>query len=109
MCPQYVFPVATSPPASDYPVGIMADRPTDTSDLPLYPTDLAFVVELRRDAEIGTGLCLGRVEHLASGRVARFVDGEALLKFLAAPQGEEPSAPDPAPLQPSAPAETDQE
>ena len=108
MCPQCVPAVATFPRALAYPAANMADRPTDPSDRPLYPADLAFVVELRRDAEMGAGLCLGRVEHLASGRVARFVDGEALLSFLAAPQGEDSSAPVPAPPHTDAPSETDQ-
>ena len=40
--------------------GNTADRPTEPSRHPFYPADLAFVVKLRRDAEMGADPCLGR-------------------------------------------------
>lgn len=66
----------------------MSERPFPDSDLtpeerPLYPADRAFVVEIQRDAAVTAGLCVGRIEHISSGAVARFTDVDTLLRFLA--------------------------
>ena len=62
---------------------------------PLFPSALAFVLKLHRDCRPGTGLWLGRVEHLASGRQGEFASGADLLACVAriagAPSAETPS------------------
>ncbi len=64
------------------------------------PADRAFVVQLRRPARSGTGaVWAGRVEHVVSGRSARFDGCDELRRFveeLLAPEpgsstGEEPT------------------
>lgn len=50
---------------------------------PLYPADRAFFIEIQRDAAVTRNTCVGRVEHISSGRVARFADVDTLLRFLA--------------------------
>lgn len=89
----------------------MTDHPERDPDRPLYPVDRAYVVEMQRDAEPGSGVCLGRIEHVASGRVARFGDVDTLLRFLAEGHAEEsavdaspaigPHDPGPSPVAPA--------
>lgn len=54
----------------------------DSSDVPLYPADHAFVIALRRDADVEHGEFAGRVEHMSSGRAASFTSLELLLEFM---------------------------
>ena len=44
-------------------------QPLPASDPPLYPNDQAFVIALRRDADVAQGRLVGRVEHIVSGHV----------------------------------------
>ncbi len=60
-----------------------------TVDRPLYPADRAFIIEVQRDTVVTRDECVGRVEHITSGRVARFGDIATLLRFLAEANGEE--------------------
>jgi hypothetical protein len=46
-------------------------------------TEGAFVVQFRRDADIPGGRLLGRVEHIATYRAARFQSLDELLAFMA--------------------------
>ena len=49
---------------------------------PLFPPDRAFVVQFRQDSSLaGTGYP-GRVEHIQSGRSARFQDSGQLFAFM---------------------------
>ena len=43
----------------------------------------AFVVQFREGTDIGAGRLVGRVEHIASYRAARFHSVEDLLAFMA--------------------------
>ena len=49
---------------------------------PNLPAWKAFVVQFTREAGAGTGIFSGRVEHLSSGRRARFASREELLAML---------------------------
>ena len=49
---------------------------------PELPAWKAFVVQFSRDAEAHAGVFSGRVEHLSSGRRARFASREDLLAIL---------------------------
>lgn len=60
-CPPCVLAVATFASAFACPAGKTSDHPTELPDHLFYSPDLAFVVRLRRDAEMGAGLYLGRV------------------------------------------------
>jgi hypothetical protein len=46
------------------------------------PANRAFVVHLREDIDPADGELLGRVEHVTSGRSARFETEKALIDFL---------------------------
>jgi hypothetical protein len=54
------------------------------SRLDPLPYDRAFVVQLGRDTDPGTGVIAGRAEHIASGRSLRFESWDELLAFVAA-------------------------
>jgi hypothetical protein len=45
-------------------------------------TGRAFRVHFRLDADLGRGICCGRVEHLRSGDAAHFASVDELLKFV---------------------------
>ena len=61
----------------------MGSLPTPAGiDRPL-PVRRAFVLQLRADAEVGRGVLVGRIEHVASGRVAHFESLAELLRFIA--------------------------
>jgi hypothetical protein len=49
---------------------------------PSLPTNRAFVVQFRAQPTGAPSSYLGRVEHLVSGRVARFHSLEELLTFM---------------------------
>jgi hypothetical protein len=51
--------------------------------LPELPAWKAFVVQFSRDANARAGIFSGRVEHLSSGRRARFSSTDELLAVLA--------------------------
>ena len=57
-------------------------RLTGAADRP-FPARRAFVLQLRAEANVTGGELTGRVEHLASGRVAHFDSLAELLRFLA--------------------------
>ena len=60
----------------------------------------AFVVQFREGTDIGAGRLVGRVEHIASYRAARFHSVDDLLAFMArvlADVSADLSAPDPGP------------
>jgi hypothetical protein len=46
------------------------------------PARCAFVVQLSRDSEPGQGSCVGQIEHVSSGRQARFATHEEMLTFM---------------------------
>ena len=59
-----------------------SDRVRDANESPL-PPDRAFVVQLRRQAAPDAEVFIGRVEHIASGQVARFDSAAELVTFIA--------------------------
>jgi len=58
------------------------DRVRAGTELP-FPPERAFVVQLRRQADQGGDLFVGRVEHIASGEFVRFESAAQLLAFMA--------------------------
>jgi hypothetical protein len=54
----------------------------ETADIPALPVWKAFVVQFSRETQTETGVFSGRVEHLSSGRRARFASIQALLATL---------------------------
>ena len=57
---------------------------------PLFPSARAFVVQLTRDVDVDVDAksCLGRVEHVTSGRSTRFHSREELVAFMHGVLGE---------------------
>jgi hypothetical protein len=53
-----------------------------TPSTPTLPTDRTFVVELGVEADLEHHRCEGRVEHVGSGRDARFHSLEELVVFM---------------------------
>jgi hypothetical protein len=51
---------------------------------PALPAWKAFVVQFSRETEAGAAVFAGRVEHLSSGRRARFSSAEELIAVLRA-------------------------
>lgn len=52
-------------------------------DVPLFPSQRAFVVQFSRDAgQEGCGPYCGRVEHVVSGRSLRFATRAELIDFM---------------------------
>ncbi len=47
-----------------------------------FPAGRAFVLQLHADADVTTGAVAGRVEHVASGRVAHFDSVVELMRFI---------------------------
>ena len=62
--------------------------------LPELPAWKAFVVQFSRDASTQAAVFAGRVEHLSSGRRARFGSAEELVTVLGALLDELGTAPD---------------
>ncbi len=58
----------------------MPEKSTTTST---YPSERAFVLQFHREADLGAGRFLGRIEHVASGRVGHFQSFEELVAFVA--------------------------
>jgi hypothetical protein len=61
-------------------------RPAPSSgkgESPAFPVHKAFVLQFSRESRTQTGIFSGRVEHMSSGRRARFVSAEELVAFLA--------------------------
>lgn len=57
---------------------------------PLYPRSRAFLIQLHRDADLGAGRCLGRVEQVSAYGDARvFSSADELLAFLQGRLAEE--------------------
>lgn len=50
--------------------------------VPELPAWKAFVVQFSREADVKTGIFSGRIEHLNSGRRARFTSAADLVKLL---------------------------
>jgi len=46
------------------------------------PTERAFVVQLRADADFGSGTVTGRIEHVSSGAAALFDSVEQLVAWM---------------------------
>jgi len=55
---------------------------SDPEDIPALPAWKAFVVQFTRDTGTRSGTFSGRVEHMSSGRRARFASREELLAAL---------------------------
>ena len=51
---------------------------------PPFAPEQAFVVQFGRETAVDTGRMAGRVEHVVSGKVARFRSLEELVAFLTA-------------------------
>ena len=49
---------------------------------PSLPSNRAFVVQLRRDADVEQGDFRGRVEHFTSGEATHFESDKELLAFI---------------------------
>jgi hypothetical protein len=49
---------------------------------PPFAPEQAFVVQFGRETAVDTGRMAGRVEHVVSGKVARFQSLEELVAFL---------------------------
>jgi hypothetical protein len=49
---------------------------------PLFAPAQAFVVQFRRETVVDTGRIAGRVEHVVSGKVARFQSLDELMAFM---------------------------
>ena len=55
----------------------------DPKRMGTLPPEAAFVLQLQADADVAAGSVTGRVEHVASGRAARFSSLPELLIFIA--------------------------
>ena len=53
-----------------------------TGNGPLFPPEQAFVVQFTADSDAAGSRCAGRVEHVVSGRSARFDSVEGLFDFI---------------------------
>jgi hypothetical protein len=56
---------------------------SDVQEAHPLPSDRAFVLQLRADADPGQGLIFGRVEHVVSARATHFHTLDELLAFIA--------------------------
>jgi hypothetical protein len=56
--------------------------PSESEDVPALPVWKAFVVQFTRETSSQTGAFSGRIEHLSSGRRARFASTKELLATL---------------------------
>ena len=64
---------------------------------PALPRRRVFVIQFSVDADPGRGRSVGRVEHVESGRNARFASSEALNEFFARVLREEEGGIEPMP------------
>ena len=71
-----------------------------TNDSPLRPSR-AFVVQFHDETDLGRGDCVGRLEHVVSGKVAHFKSREELLVSMAGILTAESPHPCPKSLYPS--------
>ncbi len=55
----------------------------DSEEIPALPVWKAFVVQFNRETGARTGAFAGRVEHMSSGRRARFASADELVAALA--------------------------
>src|SRR5262245_23716738 len=62
--------------------------PSESPDVPALPVWKAFVVQFSRETRTATGTFSGRVEHVSSGRRARFASAQELLAVLRKMLGE---------------------
>lgn len=62
--------------------------PAKCTTTPAYPSERAFVLQFHHEADLGVGRFLGRIEHVASGRVGHFWSPEGLADFVAEKLGE---------------------
>ena len=53
-----------------------------SSELPALPVARAFVLQFGRETDPDSGLFIGRIEHVVSGRRTRFETPEAFLAFV---------------------------
>jgi hypothetical protein len=49
-----------------------------------HPQSRSFVLKLQRESHAGQGRLIGRLEHLASGRLFHFTSADELIAHLAA-------------------------
>ena len=54
----------------------------DLEQKPLYTPEQAFVVHFGRETVVDTGHLAGRVEHVVTGKVARFQSLDELVTFM---------------------------
>jgi hypothetical protein len=54
----------------------------DLEQKPPYTPEQAFVVQFGRETVVDTGRLAGRVEHVVSGKVARFQSLDELVAFM---------------------------
>ena len=54
----------------------------DLEHKPPYAPEQAFVVQFGRETVVDTGRLAGRVEHVVSGKVARFQSLDELVAFM---------------------------
>jgi hypothetical protein len=54
----------------------------DLEQKPLYTPEQAFVVQFGRETVVDTGHLAGRVEHVVTGKVARFQSLDELVTFM---------------------------
>lgn len=54
----------------------------DRDDIPLYPTERVFVLQMARDASGEASNYRGQIEHITSGEVVRFTDAAELMAFV---------------------------
>jgi hypothetical protein len=80
-----VIPTSTNIPVVTHPKGTGEEEEERRrrKPIPELPAWKAFVVQFSREACTQAGVFSGRVEHLSSGRRARFSSKEELLAILA--------------------------
>jgi hypothetical protein len=54
----------------------------DLEQKPLYTPEQAFVVQFGQETVVDTGHLAGRVEHVVTGKVARFQSLDELVTFM---------------------------
>ena len=62
--------------------GTSRPPPLSSGELPALPAWKAFVVQFSRETAVQTGTFAGRVEHISSGRRARFGSTQELIAAL---------------------------
>ncbi|MBY0275142.1 hypothetical protein K2Z84_07370 [Candidatus Binatia bacterium] len=77
--------------------------PASATAEPLFPPRQAFVVHFQADSDASDARCAGRVEHVLSGRGARFHNADDLLAAMRRLLSENGAADDAAPVAPPTP------